>query len=87
MDRISALRNVEDAIAAFEDGEATLAETERQVVATLRTYATEFGADGLAAYRVTGVETEVVVVADAPGNARERAADFGVDPIDVARVE
>jgi len=87
MDRIAALRNVEEAIAAFEDGEATLAETERQVVATLRTYATEFGTDGLAAYRVTGVEEAVVVVADAPGSARERASTFGVDPIEVDRVE
>ena len=42
MDRISALRNVEEALSAFEAGEADLAATERRVVAVLRTYATEF---------------------------------------------
>lgn len=42
MDRISALRNVEDALRAFEEGEADLHETEATVATVLRTYATEF---------------------------------------------
>jgi hypothetical protein len=69
VDRISALRNVEEALSAFEAGEADLAATERRVVAVLRTYATEFepepetGSAGtgasdeppdLAVYRATG---------------------------------
>lgn len=55
MDRISALRNVEDALRAFERGEADLATTERQVLNVLRTYATDFEGDGeLAAYRARG---------------------------------
>jgi hypothetical protein len=53
MDRISALRNVEDALREFEDGEADLATTEQRVVAVLRTYATDFEVgDGRAAFRV-----------------------------------
>jgi hypothetical protein len=56
MDRISALRNVEDALAAFEDGECDLSELERRVRGTLRTYATEFDGD-LAAYRASGDDT------------------------------
>jgi len=45
MDRISAIRNVEDALRAFENGDADLADTERRVAAVLRTYATEFDGD------------------------------------------
>ena len=37
MDRISALRNVEEALAAFEDGECSLAELEADVRGVLRT--------------------------------------------------
>lgn len=80
MDRISALRNVEEALADFEAGEATLAETERRVLAVLRTYATEFAAEGVAAYRARG-DRAVVVVAESPGAARRRAADrLDADP-------
>jgi len=73
MDRISALRNVEQALAEFEEGELTLAGLERRVEAALRTYATEFEGESLAAYRVSGDEDEAVVVADSPDGARERA--------------
>lgn len=74
MDRISALRNVEDALRAFEDGEADLAETERRVETVLRTYATEFESDDRRAFRVVaGPGTGRVVVADSPAQARERA--------------
>ncbi|WP_224333110.1 hypothetical protein [Haloprofundus halobius] len=74
MDRISALRNVEEALRAFEDGEVDLATAERRVVAVLRTYATEFEADGLSAYRARGDDRAdgLVVVADSESAARER---------------
>jgi hypothetical protein len=87
MDRISALRNVEDALADFEDGDASLGDVEDRVLGVLRTYATEFEDDG-AAYRATGdprVEG-VVVVAESEDAARERVAarvdgdpEFGVE--------
>ncbi|OYR39802.1 hypothetical protein DJ82_08865 [Halorubrum sp. Ib24] len=81
MDRISAIRNVEDALRAFEDGEADLADTERRVAAVLRTYATEFdGEDDV--FRAVGddpVDGRVVVAPSAPA-ARERVlALSGVD--------
>ncbi|MGM0590812.1 MAG: hypothetical protein ACQETI_04135 [Halobacteriota archaeon] len=75
MDRISALRNVEEALREFERGEADLDATERRVVTVLRTYATDFGADeDLAAYRAHGDDRAdgVVVVATSPEEARER---------------
>ncbi|MFC7323139.1 hypothetical protein ACFQMF_00950 [Halorubrum rutilum] len=73
MDRISAIRNVEDALRAFENGEADLADTERRVAAVLRTYATEFDGDG-GVFRAVGdepVDGRVVVAPSAPA-ARER---------------
>jgi hypothetical protein len=73
MDRISAIRNVEDALRAFENGEADLAEAERRVAAVLRTYATEFDGDG-DVFRAVGdepVDGRVVVAPSAPA-ARER---------------
>jgi len=76
MDRISALRNVEDALADFEDGDASLEDVEDRVLGVLRTYATEFDEDGASAYRATGdpaVEGTVVVAPD-PETARERVA-------------
>jgi stress response protein YsnF len=92
MDRISALRNVEDALADFEDGEATLDDVEDRVVGVLRTYATEFESGDASAYRATGAaEVEgVVVVAESPEAAEERIAErvdgrvpeFGVEPLD-----
>jgi len=73
MDRISAIRNVEDALRAFESGEADLTDTERRVAAVLRTYATEFdGEDDV--FRAVGeepVDGRVVVAPSAPA-ARER---------------
>ena len=78
MDRISALRNVEEALAAFEAGETDLAGLERRVRGVLRTYATEFDGDedGATAYRARGdpaVAGTVVVAPDAE-TARERVA-------------
>jgi len=89
MDRISALRNVEDALAAFEEGECSLAELEADVRGILRMYAADFEGD-LQAYRASGGEVDglVVLAASAP-EARERVADlvdatgeFRVSPVE-----
>lgn len=73
MDRISAIRNVEEALAAFEAGECDLAELERRVRGTLRTYATEFDGE-LDAYRASGDDAVdgLVVLASSRREARER---------------
>jgi hypothetical protein len=87
VDRISALRNVEEALAAFERGETDLATMEREVRGVLRTYATEFD-DDLAAYRAP--DLDLTVVAASPREARERAARIAdADPgrVTVERVE
>ncbi|QLH76302.1 hypothetical protein HZS55_02840 [Halosimplex rubrum] len=86
MDRISALRNVEDALRRFEDGEMDLSGLEREVRGTLRTYATEFEGD-LAAYRVESAEEAgsgdgsaavdgTVVLAGSKQGARERVREL-----------
>jgi hypothetical protein len=93
MDRISALRNVEDALRDFEDGEADLTETERRVVAVIRTYATEFeGGEqaDLAAYRASGdgPADGMVVVAASAAEARSRVADIvDDDGFSIARLD
>ena len=93
MDRISALRNVEDALRDFEDGEADLTETERRVVAVVRTYATEFeGGEqtDLDAYRASGdgPADGTVVVAASTAEARSRVADLvDDDDFSVARLD
>ncbi|RLM68418.1 hypothetical protein [Halorubrum sp. Atlit-26R] len=73
MDRISAIRNVEDALREFENGDADLAATERRVAAVLRTYATEFDGDG-DVFRAVGDDPvdDTVVVAPSEPAARER---------------
>jgi hypothetical protein len=83
MDRISALRNVEDALADFEDGDATLDDVEDRVLGVLRTYATEFEDDDVTAFRATGnpkVEGRVVV-APSEDVARERITAQVEDPV------
>jgi hypothetical protein len=79
MDRISALRNVEDAIGAFEAGDIDLATLEERVVGVVRTYATEFDGDaGQSAYRAHGegrADGLVVAAADRP-EARERVEEL-----------
>jgi len=89
MDRISALRNVEDALADFEDGDASLGDVEDRVLGVLRTYATEFKDGDVASYRATGdpkVE-DVVVAAESTDAARERVAARVPDPVPEFRVE
>lgn len=77
MDRISALRNVEEALAAFEAGEDDLAGLERRVRSVLRTYATEFDGE-LAAYRAVGADPAdgMIVLAADPSGARERVRNL-----------
>lgn len=72
MDRISALRNVEDALAQFEADELSLPELEREVRGTLRTYATEFEEGQLYRARGDPAVEGVVVVASSQTDARER---------------
>lgn len=77
MDRISALRNVEEALRAFEEGEADLDETDERVRAVLRTYATEFEGEATV-YRAIGdgaVDGTVVVAPSEPA-ARDRIANL-----------
>ena len=97
MDRISALRNIEEALSEFESGDVDLGSTERRVVNVLRTYATEFDGDGdgdgdLAAYRAAGDDPAdgLVVVAPSPEEARARVTDLladagvaGTDSLDI----
>ena len=90
MDRISALRNVEDALAAFEAGECSLSELESEVRGVLRTYAADFEGD-LQAYRASGDEAAdgLVVLASSSADARERVealvdgrVSFTVSPVE-----
>jgi len=76
MDRISTLRNIEDALTRFEEGDLALPELEREVRGVLRTYATEFE-DGTA-YRARGDPRAagLVVVARSPAAARERIEEL-----------
>lgn len=78
MDRIAALRTVEEALAAFEQGEIDLDTMAARVQGTLRTYATEFEDGQLQAYRARGDEAAdgLVVVAGSPTAARERVLDL-----------
>lgn len=77
MDRISALRNVEEALRAFEDGDADLRATEERVLTVLRTYATEFEGDA-DVFRAVGdgpADGRVVVAPSEPA-ARERVREL-----------
>ncbi|WP_158058233.1 DUF7854 family protein [Halorussus halophilus] len=78
MDRISALRNIEDALAEFESGEVDLQTTRQRVSNVLQTYATEFEDDQLAAYRAVGEESAngLVVVASSHSQARSRVKNL-----------
>lgn len=91
MDRISALRNVEEALRAFEAGEAELEATQRRVRSVLQSYATQFEDRERRAYRAHGDPPAdgAVVVAPDPETARTRVrelvdadeASFTVEPI------
>ncbi|MBV0925576.1 hypothetical protein KTS45_15320 [Halomicroarcula limicola] len=81
MDRISALRNVEDALATFEAGECSLSDLEATVRGVLRTYAADFEGD-LQAYRASGdgPADGVVVLASSGPDARDRVEALLDDP-------
>ena len=90
MDRISALRNVEDALADFENGDCSLGELERDVRGVLRTYATDFDGE-LRAFEAAGDDAVdgLVVLAASRADARDRVESlvedpgrFDVDPVD-----
>jgi len=68
MDRIAALRRIETALSALESGDVDLEHCEREVRATVRTFATEFDGD-LAAYRA---DDGTVVMAESERAARDR---------------
>ncbi|MFB6133242.1 MAG: hypothetical protein ABEJ44_07570 [Halanaeroarchaeum sp.] len=74
VDRIAALRNVEDALAAFEQGEIDLATMEDRVQGVLRTFATDYPDDDRRAYRASGDPRAdgLVVLASGREEARER---------------
>lgn len=81
MDRISTLRNIEDALTQFEEGDLSLPELEAEVRGVLRAYATEFD-DETTTYRVRGDPPAdgVVVVARSPTAAREQVEQLLPDP-------
>lgn len=81
MDRISTLRNIEDALAEYEEGTLTLPELEHRVRGLLRTYATEFQPE-LSAYRASGSQAVdgLVVVAESRHEARKTVEQLGSDP-------
>jgi len=91
VDHISALRNIEEALRAFEDGEADLSTTQRRVQSVLQSYATEFEAEQRRPYRAHGEAPAdgVVVVAPDAETAHERieklsdteSASFDVEPL------
>ncbi|MFB6193631.1 MAG: hypothetical protein ABEI75_01075, partial [Halobaculum sp.] len=75
MDRIAALRNVEEALAAFEEGELTLGEAERRTVTVLRTFASEFDHPDRQVYRAAVGDRDRIVIADSAADARGRIAE------------
>ena len=89
MDRISALRNVEEALARYEAGDLSLPELEREVRGTLRTYATAFGEGTLYRARGDPAVDGVVVIATSRTAARERIESLSSRAVefDVERVE
>jgi hypothetical protein len=72
MDRIAALRRIERSLSALESGETDLESCEREIRATVRTFATEFDGE-LSAYRA---DSGVVVVAASEREARERVREL-----------
>lgn len=84
MDRIAALRRIEDALADLEAGEIDLAECERVVRAAVRTFATQFDGE-LAAYRA---DDGTVVLATSEREARDLVRELtDADAPSVERIE
>lgn len=82
MDRISALRRIEESLTDYEEGEIPLPDLEREVRGVLRTYATSFEEES-AAYRASGPDRVqgLVVVAPSPGAAREQVRELVDEPV------
>lgn len=90
MDRISALRNLEKALGAFENGEIDLETMEDRVRGTVRTYSSSFEDGQL--YRANGPTAVdgLIVIADSHREARERIrelADGEIERVEVDQVE
>lgn len=87
MDRISALRNIEEALSDLEAGDADLASVEDRIVGVLRSFATDYDGD-LAAYRAIddGAADGLVVVASSTQEARTRVRELA-DASDTLTVE
>ncbi len=90
MDRISALRNVEDALQDFEDGEIDLLTMDVRIRSVIRTYATNFGT--YTAYRATAPPAieDIIVAAATPERAKARMvslADADVQQSDIELAE
>jgi hypothetical protein len=84
MDRIAALRRIETALAEMEAGDLDLEGCEREVRATVRTFATEFDGD-LGAYRS---DDGTVVLAESERAARDRVRELtGADAPTVERID
>ena len=81
MDRISALRNIEEALTRYENDDLALPELEAEVRGVLRTYATEFDEE-TTAYRATGDQRAegLVVVATSKAEARDQIDGLLPDP-------
>lgn len=76
MDRISALRNMEDALRDYEDGEIDLTGLEERIRTILRTYATDFETAELDVYRAVGGQADgTIVAAESAADARHRIGD------------
>lgn len=77
MDRISALRNIEDALSDLEAGDADLATVEERIRGVVRSFATDYDGD-LAAYRASGdgPVDGLVVVAASESEASSRVRDL-----------
>lgn len=90
MDRISALRNIEDALSDLEAGDADLASVEDRIQGVVRTFATDYDGN-LAGYRATGdgPASGLIVVAASPQDAETRIRDLVDDPgtFDVERLD
>jgi len=86
MDKISALRRIEEALTDYEEGDRSLPALEREVRGILRTYATGFEEGVLYRASGEGPVDGLVVVASSPREAREQVADLvsASDPADFA---
>lgn len=72
MDRIAAIRRIEEALADYEAGKTELETCERRVRSAVRTFATEFDGE-LSAYRAA---SGAVVVAESERQARNRIEEL-----------